>query len=108
MATPRKLPVLCPQEYAGMEMRVTVCDRCHVGWDAKNKRCKVDTGAEHLPDEAVVPECPIQDRCQHNLQAAPCMVRRKGLICESALIESGMSPTDAADHPLSFHAMMME
>lgn len=105
----KKLPVLCPQEYDGMDMRAVPCNKCPTGWDKKLKRCTIDTGAAHLPDEKVIPTCPIQDRCQHQLQSknGPCQVRTKGLICESALIEGGMSPHEASDHPLSFHAMMM-
>jgi hypothetical protein len=102
----RRLQVLCPQEYKGMDMRVTPCDKCSVGWNKAEKRCTVDTGAEHLPDELEMPICPIQESCQHELQGGPCVVRRKGLICESALIYSGMSEADAAAHPLGFHAGM--
>lgn len=92
-----------------MTMRAIPCNKCKTGWDKRLKKCTVPTGAEHLPDEAEVPTCPIQERCQHQVQKPnePCEVRRKGLICESALIESGMSAVEAADHPLSFHAEMM-
>lgn len=87
-------------------MQVTTCDRCHVGWDKTTQTCKVPTGAEHLPDEPDIPTCPIQDRCQHQIQrTGPCDVRRKGLVCESALIFSGLSPDEAADHPLGFNAI---
>ena len=100
--------LLCPQEYSGMTMKVTPCDRCSVGWDKKLQKCKVDTGAEHLRSSKQIPACPIQDRCQHQVQStSPCIVRSKGLICESALIEGGMSPDAAMSHPLSFHADMM-
>lgn len=106
----RKL--LCPQEYTGVaEMRATVCSRCPVGWDRKLKRCMVPTGAEHFPlvPEAEVPTCPIQDRCQHQVQrgAEPCPVRARGMLCESALIASGMSESEAMNHPLSFNADLM-
>jgi len=99
----KKLPVLCPQLYDGIAMLVTTCDRCATGWDAPSKRCRVETGAEHLPDD-VPPECPIADRCQHQLQAGSglCLVRRKGLVCESALTYSGV--LDVANHPYGFNA----
>lgn len=101
----KKLIVLCPQQYDGAGfMQVTPCLRCKVGWDAKTKKCLVETGAEHLP-LAPPPTCPLQDRCQHQLQSVePCAVRARGLICESALIWSGLSEADAMDHPLSFNA----
>lgn len=90
-----------------MTMNVNPCNRCRQ-WDKKHSLCSVSTGAEHLPDEppAKVPDCPIQDRCQHQLQAedGPCVVRRKGLICESALVYSGLSRDDAMNHPLGFNA----
>lgn len=105
-----KLKVLCPQEYMGVFMNVTPCNRCRQ-WDKKFTRCSVDTGAEHLPDEPSekIPDCPIQDRCQHQLQTpdSPCVVRKKGLICESALVFNGMSRDDAMDHPLAFNADMV-
>lgn len=102
------LPVLCPQDYTGMDMRATFCSRCPSGWDKVTQRCTINTGSEHLPDDPPenIPTCPIQDRCQHQIQEPmrPCVVRRKGLVCESALIESGLSPDDAACHERSFHA----
>lgn len=30
--------ILCPQHYHGMEMSVTICEKCSSGWDAKLKR----------------------------------------------------------------------
>ncbi len=103
----RRLPVLCPQEYDGFDMRVTTCDRCPVGWDRASGTCTVTTGAEHLPDvtDAEVPSCPMQERCQHQIQAGdkPCTIRRKGLICESALAWSG--EPEPMSHPLGFSAM---
>lgn len=103
----KKLLVLCPQEYTASTMNVTPCSRCRQ-WDKQSTRCTVYTGAEHLPDEPAekVPVCPIQDRCQHQLQTpdGPCVVRLKGLICESALVFDGLSRHDAMDHPLAFHA----
>lgn len=100
---------LCSQEYQDCTtMVVTACDRCTAGWDRKLRRCTIATGAEHLPDEIDVPVCPIQDRCQHQLQSSvPCLVRRKGLICESALIYAGMSEEEAAEHPLAFNATVV-
>jgi hypothetical protein len=103
----RSLPVLCPQEYHGIDMRAVTCSRCANGWNNAEKRCTILTGAEHLDDEPTeeVPDCPIQDRCQHQIQTkTPCVVRRKGLICESALIESGLTPDEAANHERSFNA----
>lgn len=104
-----KLRVLCAQLYEGsLLMRVTPCTRCRVGWNKKQGRCNVDTGAEHLPDDPSIPDCPIQDRCQHQIQSAdPCVVRRKGLVCESALVESGLTADEAMDHPLAFNAVLV-
>lgn len=105
----RKLPVLCPQEYADVaDMRVTPCTRCPGGWNHELWRCTIYVGAEELDDEADVPTCPIQDRCQHQIQSlpGPCVVRRKGLVCESALtLEIGVEA--AREHPLSFNAQLM-
>jgi hypothetical protein len=100
-----RLPILCPQEYDALTMRVTTCVRCE-NW-ADEGRCTVPTGAEHLPLEQDVPICPIQDRCQHQIQMGPvpCVVRARGLICESALVWSGMTETEAMSHPLGFSAM---
>ena len=95
---------LCPQEYDGMDMRVVPCDRCSVGWDASRRRCTVPTGAEHFPlvPAAEVPVCPIQDRCQHQVQQVePCIIRARGMICESALTMAGV--VDAHNHPLAFN-----
>jgi len=108
----KKLQVLCPQEYEGSTlMNVVPCKRCQ-HWVKPLSRCSVDTGAEHLPDEPPekVPTCPIQDRCQHQIQAPigePCVVRKKGCICESALIYSGLSRADAMSHDLGFNAGMV-
>lgn len=102
----RRLPTLCPQTYDGTSMIVTPCTRC-VNW--KRSGCAVPTGAEHLPDAAAgaIPDCPLADRCQHQLQVdpRPCTVRRKGLVCESALRAGGM--IDPENHPLAFHAMVV-
>ena len=98
---------LCPQEYDGMEMRVTPCSRCSVGWDSQGRVCTIGTGAEHLPLVAnnEVPGCPMQDQCQHQVQnSSPCAVRARGMICQSALKWAGMSEDESFDHPLSFHA----
>jgi hypothetical protein len=88
-------------------MQVTPCTRCTSGWDKAAGRCTVEVGVEHLPDEPEAPTCPIQDRCQHQVQASPdpCIVRRKGMICESALIYAGMPEDEARGHPLGFSAM---
>lgn len=103
----KKLQVLCPQEYEASTMKVTSCSRCQQ-WDNVRTCCSAETGAEHLPEEQPekMPNCPIQSRCQHQIQTpdGPCVVRRKGLICEAALVYSGMSRHDAMGHPLSFHA----
>jgi hypothetical protein len=104
----KRLPVLCPQSYEGTDMRVTPCTRCPVGWDKTAQTCNVEIGCEHLPlvSPAEVPACPIVDRCQHQRQSdGPCIVRSRGLVCESALVHGGMSADTAAVHPLSFHAM---
>jgi hypothetical protein len=103
----RRLPVLCPQEYLGTSMNVVLCTRCPSGWSKTEQRCIIPTGVEHLEESSAVPSCPIQDRCQHQLQSTkPCVVRSRGLICESALIAGGMSQNEAMDHPLGFHADM--
>lgn len=102
---------LCPQLYDGMEMLVTPCSRCTSGWSKDLRACIVDTGIEHLPlvADAEVPPCPIQDVCQHQVQSkAPCAVRARGRICQSALKWAGMSETESFDHPLSFHASFVE
>lgn len=101
---------LCPQEYSD-DMRVTPCDRCAAGWDKRLKRCTVPTGAEHFPlvPAAEIPACPIQDRCQHQVQlgAEPCPIRARGMVCESALVFDGMDPSDAFNHPLAFNATVV-
>ena len=103
----RRLPVLCPQQYEAEGMRVVACTQCAIGWNKKTKTCTIGTGAEGLPDELDVPTCPMQAQCRHQIQSAgPCVIRRKGFICESALIWSGMDPADALMHPLSFNADM--
>lgn len=98
--------ILCGQDYVGFEMRVTPCDRCR-NW--RGTRCSIETGAEHLPlvPASEVPVCPIQDHCQHQVQAGaePCPVRARGMICESALVFAGMSRSDAMSHPLSYNAI---
>lgn len=101
---------LCPQEYDGLEMKVTPCSRCRVGWDKLLRRCVVPTGAEHFPlvEASEIPTCPIQDRCQHQVQRQePCPIRARGMICESALVVSGLSAADAFDHSLSFNATVV-
>lgn len=102
-----KLRVLCPQTYDGMDMTVTPCDRCGVGWNQKEKRCNVYIGTEKFPSVANPPTCSLEASCQHNIQAPNnlCDVRRAGLVCESALIHAGVE--NALNHPLSFHAYMM-
>lgn len=106
MATTRRLPVLCPQEYDGCDMVVNVCNRCPMGWDASAGACTVTTGAEHFPlvESSSVPTCPMAPRCQHAIQVAPvpCAIRARGMICESALAWAG--DADAASHPLAFNA----
>lgn len=106
MSAPRRLPVLCPQQYGGENgMAVTPCTRCHVGWDAGLGRCTVETGAEHLPrmKPEWIPDCPLASRCQHGLQSeGPCAIRQRGLVCESALRWSGVPMPE--DHPLAFNA----
>lgn len=101
----RRLQTLCPQTYDGMTMLVTPCVRCSA-W--RQTGCSAETGAEHFPevDAPQVPPCPLADRCQHQIQAGaePCVVRRRGMVCESALRLAGV--TDPEDHPLAFHAMV--
>lgn len=102
----KRLPILCPQEYDGAKMLAVSCTRCTVGWNGRS--CSIDTGAEHLSDAAVIPDCPIQDRCQHQIQEArPCIVRRKGFVCESAFVVAGLSEIEAFEHPLAFNAQLM-
>lgn len=89
-----------------MEMRAVPCTKCSQGWDRVAKKCTIPTGGEHLPlvTAAEVPTCPIQDQCQHQLQTPdiPCVIRARGLICESALAWDGVS--DPMSHPLGFSA----
>lgn len=96
---------VCPQEYDGADMRVVPCTRCSIGWNQGMQKCVAPMGIEHLPLETEIPDCPIQDRCQHQVQrgAEPCPVRARGMICESALVESGMDPSEAFNHPLAFN-----
>lgn len=102
----KKLAVLCPQEYEGVAvMRVTPCNRCSSGWSDELRRCTIYTGAEDLEDDPATPACQISDRCQHQIQAGAglCVVRQKGLVCESALaLEIGQAA--AENHPLAFNA----
>lgn len=89
-------------------MKVVGCTHCY-NWEGD--RCGVETGAEHMPvvPPAYVPPCPIADRCQHQIQAnpEPCVVRARGMVCESAMVKGGFKPEDAMDHPCSFHAHMI-
>jgi hypothetical protein len=99
-----RLPILCPQLYIGIAMRVTACSRCSVEWNTALQRCQVEIGVEHLPLTPKVPTCPLQDRCQHQVQSqSPCAVRARGLICESALRFAGVA--DPESHPLAFDAI---
>jgi hypothetical protein len=88
-------------------MWVSPCERCANGWDRKTKACTVYMGVEHFPlvPPAEVPTCPIQDKCQHQVQRRdPCPVRARGMVCESAFIETGMDVSEAFNHPLAFNA----
>jgi hypothetical protein len=100
----KRIPVLCSQEYEGSRMRVTPCTRCRVGWSEELGECMVPTGCEHLPLEDDVPNCPISDRCRHQIQRGngPCAVRARGMVCESALAYAGVE--GFANHPLGFNA----
>ena len=102
-----KLPVLCPQLYVGTEMRAVGCTKCDVGWDDTAGECRVEMGCEHLPLAASIPVCPLAARCRHDLQCAPapCPVRARGMVCESALVYGGLSPEAAFAHPNSFSAI---
>lgn len=88
-------------------MCVTPCTHCTVGWNKQAKCCSVLTGAEHFPvvPDSEIPPCPIQLRCQHQIQsgAVPCLIRRRGMVCESALVAFGMSE-EAFNDPRSFNA----
>jgi hypothetical protein len=100
---------LCPQEYIGADMQASPCTRCTSGWNKRLKQCSIPTGVEHFPlvPDAEVPTCPIQDRCQHQVQRSePCPVRARGMVCESAFTETGMDPSEAFNHPLAFNAMV--
>lgn len=98
--------ILCPQNYLPDGMRAKTCTRCTGGWNRAASACQIETGAEHLLLAQSVPDCPIQDRCQHQIQAgaSPCPVRARGMVCESALIEGGMSLEAAASYPTAFNA----
>lgn len=104
----RRLAVLCPQLYVGMDMRVTGCNHCD-NWSADADACQVYVGCEHLPVVAASeqPECPIAARCQHQIQSGRgvCVVRARGMVCESALRYAGVRESE--NHPLGFHAMVV-
>lgn len=53
----------CPQLYEQGGMRTTPCTRCRTGWSKAEKKCTVETGAEHFPLVQEVPECPLQAVC---------------------------------------------
>ena len=102
----RSLPLLCPQVYTGSGMVTEPCTMCPTGWDHTTRRCTVEMGAEHLPDVDGAPDCPIQSRCRHQHQSdGLCPIRRKGLVCESALVVGGMSDEEAADCDYGFNAI---
>lgn len=88
-----------------MQMQVAPCTRCQ-HWSREQNGCTVDTGCEHLPEEPPerVPDCPIADRCQHQIQKnpAPCVVRARGMICESALRFAHVP--DPEGHELAYNA----
>lgn len=90
------MSILCPQHYSGMEMSVITCERCSSGWDKKLKKCTILTGAEDFDNENIVPECPITNVCQHQIQSKdkPCVVRQKGMVCQSALKYAKVPETD--------------
>lgn len=89
----------CPQEYSP-QMKVVPCTRC-TGWNGQ--RCTIATGAEQLPGAELIPSCPIQESCQHSIQADYlCSVRKAGYICESALAYVGIENT--SEHSLAFNA----
>lgn len=96
---------MCPQLYEGFRMLVKACDHCS-NW--AGAACAVVTGCEHL---AVVPvqdrpACPLSAVCQHELQSpGGCAVRRRGLVCVSALVHEGMDYDAAMEKEWSFHAM---
>ncbi|APU88990.1 hypothetical protein Rctr197k_195 [Virus Rctr197k] len=102
----KRLQVLCPQSYEGVTMKVVPCRRCH-NWAGTH--CVVETGCEHLPEvpQNEVPTCPIQDRCQHQIQAgdSPCVVRARGMVCESALVMDGMTEDQAMMAEVGFSAI---
>ncbi len=92
------MKTICPQEYDGYVMVQSTCTRC-ASWSKTESRCDVYIGVEHLARvrRSKVPDCPIADRCQHQIQSnpRPCPVRARGLICESVVGE---------DHPRAFNA----
>ena len=95
--------IKCSQYYDNNgEMKITPCSRCDAGWDGE--RCRIQSGAEDLPPAILIPNCPIESICQHQIQANPkaCAVRLAGYICESALRYSGIE--NAEEHPLAFNA----
>jgi hypothetical protein len=95
----------CPQTYDNGVMLVQPCTRCPSGWNGRS--CIIETGCEHMPlvPDNEIPDCPIQDQCQHQAQSVgPCAVRARGMICQSALKHAGMSEVESFDHPLSFNA----
>ena len=53
-------------------------------------------GAEEFDDSEVIPECPISKVCQHQIQSKdkPCIVRQKGMVCQSALKYAEVPETD--------------
>jgi hypothetical protein len=81
-----------------MTMQVTTCNRCS-NWQKVEQRCNVYMGCEHEPEvpSQDIPRCPLETRCQHQLQKnpAPCIVRARGQVCESVVGEC---------HPLAFNA----
>ncbi len=103
----KSLRVLCAQEYSGVDtMYIVPCTRCSSGWEFADNRCGAYMGVEHLPlvDASDVPECPIADRCQHQIQnTGPCPVRARGLVCKSALNYIGI---DGANSPIGFNAQV--
>jgi hypothetical protein len=101
----KKLRVLCPQEYEGITMRVTTCTKCSSGWNKETQRCEVPVGCEHLPlvPQNEIPDCPIVATCRHQMQSVgPCVVRARGMVCESALVHAGVP--DVWDIPYTFDA----
>lgn len=91
-------------------MQIVPCTRCESGWNKLAGRCEIETGAEHFKPvkRHRVPHCPIQNQCQHQIQAGdePCVIRRGGQVCESALATI-MPRAQAEDHRLGFNAQML-